>query len=87
MNRWHSPPATLYELVEHTPATVLLGSARPAPADSEPGSLRSPAPTRLFAEPLRVCVANHPAELPILFEEIERAVRGLRPAIVDWECN
>jgi len=74
MNRWHSPPAELYELVEHTPATVLLESARPAPADSELGASPSTAPTRLFTEPLRVCVANCPAELPILFEEIERAV-------------
>jgi para-aminobenzoate synthetase/4-amino-4-deoxychorismate lyase len=89
MNRWHSPPAALYELVEHTPATVLLESARPAPADSEPGASPSTAPTRLFTEPLRVCVANHPAELPILFEEIERAIAaGLYAAgYFAYECG
>jgi para-aminobenzoate synthetase/4-amino-4-deoxychorismate lyase len=89
MSRWHSPPAELYELVEHTPATVLLESARPAPADSEPGASPSPAPTRLFAEPLRVCAANRPAELPILFEEIERAVdAGLYAAgYFAYECG
>ena len=89
MNRWHSPPAALYELVEHTPATVLLESARPAPADSEPGASPSTAPTRLFTEPLRVCVANCPAELPNLFEEIERAVAaGLSAAgYFAYECG
>jgi para-aminobenzoate synthetase / 4-amino-4-deoxychorismate lyase len=89
MNRWHSPPAELYELVEHTPATVLLESARPAPADSEPAVSRSTAHTRLFTAPLRVCVINHAAELPALFEEIERAVdAGLYAAgYFSYECG
>jgi para-aminobenzoate synthetase/4-amino-4-deoxychorismate lyase len=89
MNRWHSPPAALYELVEHAPATVLLESAKPAPADSEPGASPSTAPTRLFVDPLRLCVANCPAELPILFEEIERAVAaGLCAAgYFAYECG
>jgi para-aminobenzoate synthetase/4-amino-4-deoxychorismate lyase len=82
MNRWHSPPAELYDLVEHTPAAVLLESARPAPADSA-------APTRLFVDPLRVCIANHAAELPALFEEIERAVDGglYAAGYFSYECG
>jgi para-aminobenzoate synthetase/4-amino-4-deoxychorismate lyase len=89
MDRWHAPPAELYELVELTPATVLLESARPAPADSEAESPHSTAPTRLFTEPLRVCVANRAAELPALFEEIERAVDGglYAAGYFSYECG
>ncbi|HXR38851.1 MAG TPA: aminodeoxychorismate synthase component I [Terracidiphilus sp.] len=85
MTRWHSPPAELYRLVEDTPGTVLLESAAPAPADSHPAP---PPPTRLFTAPLRICVANHPAELPHLFAEIERAVAsGLYAAgYFSYEC-
>ena len=69
MNRWHSPPAELYALVEHTPAAVLLESA--APVESGP-DLDSPHPyTRLFLDPLRICIACQPDELPQLFAEIE----------------
>jgi len=72
MTCWHSPPAELYAAVEHTPASVLLESARPTAA--EPGAAESAVPTRLFTHPLRVCIVNHLAEIPSLFEEIERAV-------------
>ncbi|MGD0631359.1 MAG: aminodeoxychorismate synthase component I [Terracidiphilus sp.] len=87
MNRWHSPPAELYAVVEHTPGTILLESARPADAATSSG--QPPPPTRLFTEPLRICVANHPAELPGLLAEIERAVStGLYAAgYFSYECG
>jgi para-aminobenzoate synthetase/4-amino-4-deoxychorismate lyase len=67
MNRWHSLTAEIYALVEHTPATVLLESAKAtAAADSQF--------SRIFTAPLRVCVANDGAELSLLFAEIESAV-------------
>jgi para-aminobenzoate synthetase/4-amino-4-deoxychorismate lyase len=69
MGRWHSLPAELYALVEQTPATVLLESAKPAAADVHADSF-----SRLFTAPLRVCVANQAADLPNLFEQIESAV-------------
>jgi para-aminobenzoate synthetase/4-amino-4-deoxychorismate lyase len=85
MNRWHSPPAELYAVAEHTPATVLLESARPA--DANPAA--SAPPTRLFTNPLRVYVVNHLAEIPNLFVEIERAVSaGLYAAgYFAYECG
>jgi para-aminobenzoate synthetase/4-amino-4-deoxychorismate lyase len=88
MNRWHSPPAELYELVEHTPATVLLESAKPGAADcsaeSSPESL-----TRLFTAPLRVVAANEPAELPSLFAQIETAVAAgfFAAGFFAYECG
>ena len=69
MNRWHSLPAELYALVEHTPATVLLESARPVAAE-----LHSVSASRLFTAPLRIFIANESADLPGLFAEIESAV-------------
>jgi len=85
MTRWHSPPAALHALVEHTPATVLLESAQPASADP---SVPAP-PTRLFTNPLRICVARAPSELPSLFAEIEQAVSsGLFAAgYFSYECG
>jgi para-aminobenzoate synthetase/4-amino-4-deoxychorismate lyase len=87
MSRWHSPPAELYAVVERTPATVLLESAKPADAESSSG--QPPPPTRLFIHPLRICVANHLAEIPCLFAEIERAVAsGLFAAgYFSYECG
>jgi para-aminobenzoate synthetase/4-amino-4-deoxychorismate lyase len=87
MTSWHSPPAELYAAVEHTPATILLESARPTAADRGPAE--SAVPTRLFTHPLRVCVANHLAEIPALFAEIERAVAaGLFAAgYFAYECG
>ena len=69
MNRWHSLPAELYALVEHTPATVLLESARPVAVE-----LHSVSASRLFTAPLRIFIANESADLPGLFAEIESAV-------------
>jgi len=72
MNRWHSPPAELYALVEQTPAAVLLESA--ASLESGPESKTLNPYTRLFLDPLRICIASQPAELPKLFAEIESAI-------------
>jgi len=84
MNRWQSLPAEIYTQVGRMPGTVLLESARPAgpqPADSHY--------TRLFAHPLRLCVANRLEELPQLFAEIESAVAaGLCAAgFFTYECG
>jgi para-aminobenzoate synthetase/4-amino-4-deoxychorismate lyase len=99
MNHWHGLPAELYELVERTPGTVLLESAspasaspacaQPATADSEPEAYPSGGPTRLFTAPIRVCAPSHPADLPNLFEEIQRAVdAGLYAAgYFAYECG
>jgi para-aminobenzoate synthetase/4-amino-4-deoxychorismate lyase len=84
MNRWHSPPAELYALVEQTPATVLLECAKPTVPENQSESL-----TRLFTAPLRVCIANHLTEVPGLFAEIESAVAaGLFAAgYFTYECG
>jgi para-aminobenzoate synthetase/4-amino-4-deoxychorismate lyase len=96
MSRWHSPPAELYALVEHTPATVLLESAKPNAAKSLAASnpeATSESPneflSRLFIAPLRVCVANKPAELPNLFTAVENAVAAGRYAagFFTYECG
>jgi len=96
MSRWHSPPAELYALVEHTPATVLLETAKPDAAKSlsafHPEATSESPPeflSRLFTDPLRVCVANKPADLPDLFIEVENAVvAGLYVAgFFTYECG
>jgi para-aminobenzoate synthetase/4-amino-4-deoxychorismate lyase len=77
MNRWHSPPAELYSLVEQTPASILLECARPTLADSQPSAnalRRESCHTRLFTAPLRVLKAHQLSDLPALFAEIESAV-------------
>jgi para-aminobenzoate synthetase/4-amino-4-deoxychorismate lyase len=88
MNRWHPPPAELYALVEQTPATVLLECASPAGLKPDPAGESQPL-TRLFTAPLRVCIANHPSELPGLFAEVESAVAaGLFAAgYFNYECG
>jgi para-aminobenzoate synthetase / 4-amino-4-deoxychorismate lyase len=69
MRRWHSLPVEVYELVEQTPATVLLeGGAQSNSEGSEPPW------TQLFTAPIRVCVAYKSAGIPELFETIESAV-------------
>ena len=80
MNRWHSLPAEVYALVEQTPATVLLESAKPG--GREPFS-------RLFVAPRRVCIAHRAAEIPTLFAEIEAAAAsGLFAAgYFAYECG
>jgi para-aminobenzoate synthetase / 4-amino-4-deoxychorismate lyase len=96
MSRWHSPPAELYALVERTPATVLLESAEPGAADSHSAfnseaASESPSEfySRLFVAPLRACVANEPAELPNLFDQIESAVAAGQYAagFFTYECG
>lgn len=92
MNRWHSPPAELYALVEQTPATVLLECAKsPGPdLDSAPDSARpGQSLTRLFTDPLSVCVANHSSELPGLFAEIESAAAAghFAAGFFTYECG
>jgi para-aminobenzoate synthetase/4-amino-4-deoxychorismate lyase len=81
MNRWHSPPAELYSLVEQTPASTLLECARPAPADRSPDPQipstairREPFRTRLFTSPVRIIKTHQLSELPAVFAEIELAV-------------
>ncbi|MGA2808294.1 MAG: aminodeoxychorismate synthase component I [Terracidiphilus sp.] len=80
MSRGHSLPAALYAWVENTPATVLLECARPVA--TEPW-------TRLFTAPLRIVVANKPADIPQLFAEIEGAIAaGLFAAgFFTYECG
>jgi len=92
MNRWHSPPAELYSLVEQTPASILLECARPALAHSEASASaprREACHTRLFNAPLRVFKAHRLADLPALFAEIESAVAaGLYAAgYFAYECG
>ena len=70
MTCWHSPPAELYALVEHTPAAVLLECAAEPQAEAKAASPYS----RLFLDPVRICVANRAGELPELFAQIETAV-------------
>jgi para-aminobenzoate synthetase/4-amino-4-deoxychorismate lyase len=88
MNRWHSPPAELYALVEQTPATVLLECAKPPGPEPDPAR-RSEFLTRLFTAPLHVRIANQLTELPDLFAEIENAVAaGLFAAgFFTYECG
>ncbi len=78
MDRRHSLPADVYTLVDETPAAVLLESAGTAASVS-----------RLFLDPLRVIEAREPAEIPRLFEEIERVVdAGLFAAgFFTYECG
>lgn len=85
MKRRHSLPAEVYALVDATPATVLLEGAS---HNSKTKTTEEPW-TRLFTAPLRVSVANRPAEIPALFSEIERAVHaGLCAAgFFSYECG
>jgi para-aminobenzoate synthetase/4-amino-4-deoxychorismate lyase len=81
MNRWHSLPAELYALVEQTPASILLESARPSLHETATGARAPSSPTqrqtshsRLFNAPSRVLMAHHLGDLPALFAAIEFAV-------------
>ena len=84
MDRWHSPPAELYSLVEHTPATVLLECAKPPTPQPHSESL-----SYLFTAPLRVCLANRLEEIPHLFAEIESAVAAghVAAGFFTYECG
>ncbi|MGA9669160.1 MAG: aminodeoxychorismate synthase component I [Terracidiphilus sp.] len=91
MPRWHSLPAELYALAEHTPATVLLEcaglSAQISGSDFAPSHLPVPY-SHLFTAPLRILNASQPADLTQLFAEIESAVAdGLYAAgYFTYEC-
>jgi len=84
MNRRLPLPAEVYELVEHTPATVLLegGKQNRSEGNEKPW-------TRLFTAPLRICAARQPAEIPGLFAEIEDAVaEGMSAAgFFSYDCG
>lgn len=87
-NRWHSPSAAVYALVDETPGAVLLEGARPGPSQRIEAPQQEPW-TRLFLAPLQVCVAHRPGQIAGLFVEIERAVAaGLSAAgFFSYECG
>jgi para-aminobenzoate synthetase/4-amino-4-deoxychorismate lyase len=74
----------VYALVEHTPATVLLESAREGANESRSDSL-----SRLFTAPLSIVEAHTPAELTDLFAQIESAVAAGHHAagFFTYECG
>jgi para-aminobenzoate synthetase/4-amino-4-deoxychorismate lyase len=83
MARRHPLPPEIYALVEQTPATVLLEGGK------QNGSETKEKPwTQLFTAPLRVCVAQSPAEIPSLFAAIESAVAAGHCAagFFSYEC-
>ena len=83
MARRHPLPSEIYALVEQTPATVLLEGGK------QNGSETKEKPwTQLFTAPLRVCVAQSPAEIPSLFAAIESAVAAGHCAagFFSYEC-
>jgi para-aminobenzoate synthetase/4-amino-4-deoxychorismate lyase len=88
MSPWHPLPASLYALVEHVPATVLLESARHGAADP-PAEPHHEKYSRLFTCPSSICVANEPAEVPRLFAEIENAVAAghFAAGFFSYECG
>ena len=85
MKRRHNLPAEVYALVDATPAAVLLEGA----SQSSKIETHEEPWTRLFTAPLRICIANRPAEIPALFAEIELAVKaGLCAAgFFSYECG
>ena len=92
MNRWHPLPAELYSLVEQTPATVLLETAKRAGPDRQFEPQADPhedSISRLFTRPIRICAAHDTAEIPRLFSEVESAVAsGLFAAgFFAYECG
>src|SRR5277367_2652074 len=81
MTRRHPLPAEVYELVEQTPATVLLEGGKPGQTNEQPW-------TQLFTAPLRVCTAYSVAEIPALFAAIENEVAAGHCAagLFSYEC-
>ena len=80
MSRRHPVPAEVLALVEHTPAAILLESARPGSRDST---------SLLFLSPLRVLEAKEPAEIPGLFAQIESAIAAghVAAGFFSYECG
>jgi para-aminobenzoate synthetase / 4-amino-4-deoxychorismate lyase len=89
MSRWHSLPAEVYALVEHTPATVLLECGKHNNAETGDRAAAQESSTRLFIAPVRVCVANTAAEVAGLFREIESALATGHTAagFFTYECG
>jgi para-aminobenzoate synthetase / 4-amino-4-deoxychorismate lyase len=80
MKGWHSLPTAVYSLVERTPRSVLLESARPNSKEQT---------SRIFLSPLRVLEAREPTEVAELFAQIERAVRDgqVVAGFFTYECG
>jgi para-aminobenzoate synthetase/4-amino-4-deoxychorismate lyase len=89
MKRRHPLPAEVYELVEHTPATVLLEGGKPSYSEDIEKPCSDQPWTQLFTAPVRVCVAWQAAEIPGLFAEIESAVAEGHSAagFFSYECG
>lgn len=64
MNRWHPLPAGLSTLIEKTPGAVLLETSRPGASHV----------SRFFTSPLRTIEARIPADLDVLFREVDQAI-------------
>lgn len=79
MNRWHPLPAGLYTLVEKTPGTVLLETSRPGASHL----------SRFFTSPLRTIEARTPADLDVLFRDVEQATHQnhFAAGFFTYECG
>ena len=79
MNRWHPLPAGLYTLVEKTPGAVLLETSRPGPSHL----------SRFFTSPLRTIEARTPADLDLIFREVEQATHQnyFAAGFFTYECG
>jgi para-aminobenzoate synthetase/4-amino-4-deoxychorismate lyase len=89
MSRRHPLPAEVYALVEHTPATVLLECGKTnITSGGDPVGAQERC-TRLFTEPVRVCVANTAAEIAELFCQVENVIAaGMTAAgFFAYECG
>jgi len=88
MRRRHPLPPEVYALVDATPATVLLEGGMPGRI-AERNTLYEEPWTRLFTAPLRICQAQRPEEIPMLFAEIEGGVRAGHCAagFFSYECG
>ncbi len=80
MKAWHSLPTAVYSLVERTPGSVLLESARPHSKEQT---------SRIFLSPVRVLEARLPTEIAGLFTQIDRAVRDgkIAAGFFTYECG
>ncbi len=84
MTRWHPLPAEVYELVENSPAAVLLEGRKSHPAQSSARPW-----TQLFIAPERVLSASAAGEISNLFAQIEQAVSEGKYAagFFTYECG
>jgi len=81
MNHGHSLPAEVYALVEQTPGTVLL--------EGNASNSAEPPWTQLFLSPLVESTADHPSQIPAVFDAIERAVAAghFAAGFFSYECG